>query len=364
MSVAVHLFFALLTCPSLGEAAVALTAIPSRACMVGWSPVKSERGVVVSSHRPRTARTTVALICAVVALLVAACGGSADDRRVTIGHSLGQTNVDGVPARIVALGTQWLDATQALGVLPVGYIDDVEVVTGEPAPWEPSTLTDSIRIDPRGDVLAQVSELDPDLILIPGFAADEKNYRDLSKIAPTVPNLGNAQVDSWTAQLDILGKILDREGQAQSVVANLEGRIDAVAAKYPALKGKTYETVRVDAPTDITFVTNPEVGANALFTQLGMTLPEKLLAEVPTGRRTFPIERILEFPTDLLIVTAPTDDLATAPTAVPGFADMPAAQTGSIVDLNLAIGTGLDLLSPLSLPYVLDRLEPGFATVA
>ncbi|MBJ8344245.1 ABC transporter substrate-binding protein [Antrihabitans sp. YC2-6] len=312
---------------------------------------------------PAIVRSIVAVIVLALALATA-CGSGDENRRVSIGHSLGQSEVNGIPERIVALGTQWLDATEALGITPVGYIDDVAVSTGAPAPWEPPELADSVAIDPRGDILAQVQALDPDLILTPGFAADEKNYGGLSKIAPTVPNLGNTQIDSWTAQVDVLGKILDREGQAASLIANLNGRIDAIAKKYPGLAGKTYAAIRVESPTEFSAITAPEIGANTLFTKLGMKLPPQLTADPQAGRKTFPLERIVDFPTDLLVITATSPEAADALGAVPGYYELPSVQKGSVAVLDIATGTGLELLSPLSLPYALDMLDPTLEVAA
>ena len=272
---------------------------------------------------------------------------------------MGQTDVYGVPERIVTLGTQWLDAVQAFGITPVGYIDDVAVVSGSPAPWEPDSLSTSVRIDPAADLTAQITPLDPDLILIPGYAGDPGNYATLAKIAPTVPNLGTGRIDSWATQLDILGKILDRQSDAAAATASLTEHVDFLATTYPALRGKTYLPVRLDSPTEFTVFADPSTGANALFSSLNMTLPERVRTEVGGGSRTFPIERIVDFPADLLIVTSQPDLADT----FASFTDYPAIQKGTVAYLDIATGTGLDLLSPLSLPYVLTRLEPTLAAV-
>ncbi len=42
-----------------------------------------------------------------------------------ISHARGDTTFHGIPERIVASGSQWLITTVALGVSPVGYIENV-----------------------------------------------------------------------------------------------------------------------------------------------------------------------------------------------------------------------------------------------
>ncbi|MFH5211898.1 ABC transporter substrate-binding protein [Antrihabitans sp. NCIMB 15449] len=321
----------------------------------------------------RVLRLLGVILAALLLVLVTACdthsgegGTDADgnsDRTVTIGHSKGKTSVNGIPKKIVALGTQWLDAAQVLGVTPIGYIDNVGRAAGATnSPWEPPTLQSSTAIDPAGDVVAQVEALDPDLILVTRFGPDE--YDKLSKIAPTIPELRSSEVDSWGEQIDILGKILDKQGQAASVAANINGRIDAIAAKNPGLKGKTFVTTFLSSPTRMDVLADPKDGASVLFTRLGMTLPEKIVAEVgPTGRAALPPERLVDLNTDLLVATS-TPEMTELFKALPGYDTLPSVQKDSIVYLDVAAGTGLNQPSPLSIPYVLDRLEAGLANAA
>ncbi|WP_277831121.1 ABC transporter substrate-binding protein [Speluncibacter jeojiensis] len=314
-------------------------------------------------------RLVVALTTGALALTVAACGSDdtapAAGPAVTIEHTLGSTTITGVPQRIVTLGSQWLDATESLGVTPVGYIDNVALTTGgTPAPWEPAALADSKQIDAKGDIVEQVAALRPDLILAPGFATDRQTYDQLSKLAPTIPNLGTEQVEPWDEEVEIMGRILHREDRAKQVVADVNGEIDALAQQNPGLKGKTFVTSFLASPTQLMVLADPKDGASALFERLGMQLPAHLVAEVGSaGRTALSPERLGDLDSDLLVITSPanlTDSIA----QLPGYDELPAVRKGAVAKVDLATGTGINVPTPLSIPYVLDKLTPALVNAA
>jgi iron complex transport system substrate-binding protein len=310
----------------------------------------------------------ISVFVAAIALLLAGCEvitGSGDDsgRQVNVGTSLGTATIYGIPQRIVAMGTQWLDVAEVLQVQPVGYVDDVAVLTGEPAPWEPP-LPNSKAIDVKGDIVAQVRDLHPDLILTPSYGGNRDLYDKLHDIAPTLANLRNSQLDSWESQVAGLGKILDKQGQAESQIANLKGRIEATAARYPGLKGRSFVAGSIDTPTDLMMITDANSGTTELFTRLGLQIPENLIQEAgPAGRVPLPLDRLPDFATDLLVIFG-TPDLLNVLTAVPAYSNLPSVQRGSVVFPDNFVRLGLDLLSPGSIPYVLDRLESTLANAA
>lgn len=64
----------------------------------------------------------------------------AEGAGVTVKHKLGETTVEGTPERVVTIGNQWLDASLALGVTPVGYADNVSILAGgQKVPWAPDS---------------------------------------------------------------------------------------------------------------------------------------------------------------------------------------------------------------------------------
>ncbi|HEY5856673.1 MAG TPA: ABC transporter substrate-binding protein [Aldersonia sp.] len=324
-----------------------------------------------TSQTPPRRRLAAVLLAGIAALWLVGCGSdssgdsSGASETVTITHSQGETVIEGVPNNVVALSSQWADASLALGVTPVGYIDNVGMSSGgQSAPWE-TGLADSTKVDIQGDIVEQVAALNPDLILAPGFGADKSTLDKFSALAPTIPALSTAQVEKWEDQVAVLGEIYQKQDEAAQVVADLDGRIDGIAETNPGLQGKTFLYAFVASPTQIMVVADPNDGANALFTRLGMVLDPEI-ANSPgaaTGRIALSPERVGDLDSDLLVVTSAAG-LDDAFAQMAGYSTLPAVQNGGLVMLDIVTGVALNLPSPLSLPYALDQIEPELATVA
>ena len=326
---------------------------------------------------PRTSQTlprrrlAAVLLAGIAALWLVGCGSgdssdsSGSGETVTITHSQGETVIEGVPSNVAALSSQWADASLALGVTPVGYIDYVGMTSGgQAAPWQ-TGLANSTKVDIQGDIVEQVAALNPDLILAPGFGADKSTLDKLSALAPTIPALSSAQVEKWEDQVTVLGEIYQKQDEADQVIADLDGRIDGIAEANPGLQGKTFTYAFVASPTQIMVVADPNDGANALFTRLGMVLDPEI-ANSPgaaTGRIALSPERVGDLDSDLLVVTTAVG-MEDAFAQMAGYSTLPAVQNGGLVMLDIVTGVALNLPSPLSLPYALDQIEPALATVA
>ena len=118
-------------------------------------------------------------------------------------------------------------------------------------------------------------------------------------------------------------------------------------------------------PTQIMVVADPNDGANALFTRLGM-VSDPEIANSPgaaTGRIALSPERVGDLDSDLLVVTTAVG-MEHAFAQMAGYSTLPAVQSGGLVMLDIVTGVALNLPSPLSLPYALDQIEPALATVA
>lgn len=309
------------------------------------------------------AALAVSLVCS-----LAACGSSAGEDSasgaVKITHSLGETEVSGTPQRVVTLGNQWLDATLALGVTPVGFADNISIGAQSKPPWAPDSLAQAKALSMGGDIVEQIAALEPDLILVPGFMVDKAMYDKLSKLAPTIgPVTPGAQVDRWADQVNTLGKVLHRETEASKVVSDVEGRIDAVGAKYPKLRGKTFLTCMLTGPAQLMVLADPKDGSAALFTRLGMDIPQKIAQEAPTGGRlALSPERLGDLTSDLLICGA-MPVFAEKFKQLPGYAELPSVRGNGIAFVDVTTISAINTPTALSVPYVLDKLDPTFAAV-
>ncbi|MGW4529569.1 ABC transporter substrate-binding protein [Nocardia sp. NPDC004340] len=320
--------------------------------------------------RSFTARAALAAVAGLLALGLTACGSSSDDTAsgggapVTITHAHGQTTVEGTPTRIVALGNQWLDTAQALGVTPVGYIDNIAVLSKGAPPWEPAALSQSKALSTTGSLAEQVAALNPDLILADPFIADAKTYGDLSKVAPTLPGLTKEAVTPWADQVHALGQVLHKTAAADKVVADLNGRIDGIAQRNPGLKGKTFISSWLAGPSQLMVLTDPKDGSSRLFTQLGMTIPQRLVEQGGNGGRlALSPERLDELNSDLLLAGY-SPGLDEKYRALPGYNDLPSVKKNSIVFLTVQEISAINQPTPLALPYLLDKLEPALANAA
>ncbi|UNO42372.1 iron-siderophore ABC transporter substrate-binding protein [Streptomyces sp. MST-110588] len=152
----------------------------------------------------------------------------------TVRHAMGNTTLKAAPRRVVVLDVGELDNVVSLGVKPVGY-----------APTEgDGGIPDYLKKDagnPKsvGTVnslnLEAVHQLKPDLILGSKLRA-EKQYEQLSKIAPTVFSIRPGF--TWKQNYLLNAAALDRTGQAR-----------AKLAAYTAKAGKLGADIGPDKPT-------------------------------------------------------------------------------------------------------------------
>lgn len=315
------------------------------------------------------ARAAVAVLAGALTLGIAGCGSSSDDsgsggESVTITHARGETTIEGTPAKIVTLGNQWLDATLALGVTPVGYVDNVAVTSKSTPPWEPKSLESAKALSPTGNVAEQVAAMEPDLILADPFVADQKTYDELSKVAPTLPALTSETVTPWQDQVTTLGKVLHKQDEASKVIASVDDKVAGILAANPGLQGKTFASTWLASPAQLMVLTDPKDGSAKVFAQLGMTIP-KNLSEQPSsgGRLALSAERVDELTADLLLAGY-SAGLEEKYRQLPGYADLPAVRKGSVVFLTTQEISAVNQPTALSVPYILDKLGPAFAAAA
>ncbi|NKY30167.1 ABC transporter substrate-binding protein [Nocardia gamkensis] len=319
--------------------------------------------------RRALARTAVAALAGALALGSAGCGSSTDDagsggESITITHARGSTTVEGTPKKIVALGNQWLDTTLALDAVPIGYIDNVAIASRSVTPWQPDKLGSAKSISSTANLSEQVAALEPDLILVDPFIADQKTYDELSHVAPTVPGLSKDTVGTWQEQVTTLGKILGKQDAAAKVIASVDDKIAGIVAANPGLKGKTFASTWLGSPSQLMVLTDPNDGSARVFGQLGMSIPRNLVEQPSSqGRLALSTERIDEITADLLLAGY-SGSMDEKYRQLPGYAGLPAVKKGSVVFLTTQEITAVNQPTALSVPYILDKLSPALAVAA
>ncbi|WP_330233069.1 ABC transporter substrate-binding protein [Nocardia sp. NBC_00508] len=317
----------------------------------------------------RWTQVAVAVLTGALTFGVASCGSTSDDsgrggEAVTITHARGETRIEGTPQKIVALGNQWLDTALALGVVPVAYLDNVAMASKSTPPWEPKSLATAKALTTTGNLAEQVAAVEPDLILADPFIADQKTYDELSKVAPTLPGLSAASVAPWQEQVTTLGKVLRKEDAANRVIADVEGKINAIKQANPGLTGRTFVSTWLAGPTQLMVLTDPNDGSSKVFTQLGLSIP-KNLTDLPAaqGRLALSPERVNELRADLLLAGY-SEGMDEKYRQLPGYAELPAVRKGSVVFLTTQEISAINQPTALSVPYILTKLEPAFAAAA
>lgn len=328
-------------------------------------------------------RVRLLSVCAAAVLVgirVAGCSTTNDAQTdsvgttdaVAVGHVFGTTTVEDIPKRIVAASSQWVDALLELGIQPVGYLsaatmgDDrglypwqSEVSTGEVdlAEGNPAAVEQPLPIE-------QIAALEPDLILGNWQIDSADAYNTLAAVAPTVAPLSETGVDNWAEQLRALGTLLDRSGDAEQVIADTEAQIEAAA--LPGLEGKTAVLAQYMFSTDqFVVVADPDDGAAALFSQLGMTLPPSLVDEagISQGRVMLSPERVDALVADLLIIL-PNGGTEEALMALPGFDRLPSVTGGGLAVVDYPTVVALNTPSASSTLYALDAIRPQLEAIA
>lgn len=257
------------------------------------------------------ARAAVAVM--VAGLVLAACGGSGHNAEPvagdgatggtgtaearTIEHALGETEIEGTPARVVALEFSFVQALDSLGVEPVGIADDdeperIEQLLGRPVEYE----SVGTRLEPN---LELVSSLQPDLII-----ADETRhaavYEQLSAIAPTIVlnSWEGSYQDIKDAVVTIAAAIGD-EQRGRDVVAAHEAAMTEIAAGVPAGDDRRY-LLAVATPDAMSLHTSSGF-TGSVFQALGLTPAIEGGEAVESG---VGIERLMAVNPDVLFVAA------------------------------------------------------------
>lgn len=138
----------------------------------------------------------------------------------TVHHAMGQTTIHGQPVRIVSLMQGATDTLVALGLQPIGV---VESWSEKPMyqylrPHLPQVQYVGLETQPS---LEDIARLKPDLIIASKFR-NEKTYRILSQIAPTIML---KEVYEFKDTLRVVGQAVGKEQQANILLHQWNQRI-------------------------------------------------------------------------------------------------------------------------------------------
>lgn len=321
-----------------------------------------------------------------VAPVLAACGSDSDSSGsasggssapaeeasfpVTIKHKFGETTVESAPKRVVCVGLTEQDTLMALGVVPVG----VTYWFGDKAlkcvyPWaqeylggaELPTVLDSTN----GVDIEAVAALAPDLIIGQYSGLTEQEYKKLSAMGvPVVAQSGDYSDYGmpWDEMALNIGTAIGQPKAAQALIDGVTKRIADEAAAHPEFKG---QTAAVITPWEGLFIYGPEDPRSRMLQDLGFDLHHVI---TDADDSEFGISLSAENTTELGdIGTAVWIDLGADKQVKTLFEGTPAYDEGRWVDITDADGSyyvAHSFVTPLSIPYLLDRYVPQLAAAA
>lgn len=231
----------------------------------------------MSTHLTR--RITVAAAVTAFAVSLSACGGgdepsdkAGSGATHAVQTAMGEVKVKNDPERVVVLDTDALDSAVTLGITPVGATTAVA-----DAPFSTYLPEDRLKgVKPVGLIaepnLEAVAALKPDLILS-SKVRDEKNYKSLSEIAPTV--FSETTGPNWRANFELHADALGRTAEAKNIAADYDTRVKTLTTALggPAEAKKTeFGFVRFVEGADTRLYLN-DTFVGSIFADLGVGRP-------------------------------------------------------------------------------------------
>lgn len=283
----------------------------------------------------------------------------------TVAHKYGTTTVPAEPGRVVVAGLVEQDALLALGVVPVAATEWLQERPGAIYPWaldglgsaplpEVLTVTDGYQVE-------RIAALRPDLIIAVYSDLTEKDFADLSRIAPTVAQPAT-YVDfgvPWQELTRTVGVAVGRAEQANRLVADVEARFVAARAAHPAFVGAS---AVVASAGEVYTAFGSQDSRGRFLTDLGFVVPVEIDQLGDSYFTTVSRERLDLLDTDVLIWVQETQAQIDAIDADPLYNSLQVRTQGrDVFVLDRELYAATNFVTVLSLPILLDELVPRIA---
>ena len=257
---------------------------------------------------------------------------------------------------VLALGEKPIATTEWYGKQPYAVWPWAQDELGDAKPTV-LDVTDSFQFE-------RIAGLRPDLIIGTNAGMDRSDYKKLSRLAPTIaaPKGSAASFSPWDQQLDLIAAALGKREEGRALVERIESDYAKAAKAHPEFAGKTV-TFSQNAFYNGLLYVYPN-GLNTEFlTLLGFKINPKLtrLVKKPGEQVTLSGEQLPLIDADVVLFA--TEKAADIPALkkVPTFDRIPAVAERRSVYTDATLTGAIYFISPLSLPYVLERLTPQLA---
>ncbi|MER5554726.1 iron-siderophore ABC transporter substrate-binding protein [Streptomyces sp. NPDC002793] len=299
----------------------------------------------------------------------AAAGGAFP---VTVEHAFGSTKVTKAPERVVSVGYTDDQAILALGVKPVGMVDQYPNPAGTSPdintqwPWVKDKWGDArpevvMSNGDSGPNYEKIASLRPDLIIAVYSEIDQAAYDKLSKIAPTVGRTkGEKELFSapWQDNAVHIAKALGKEDEGSALVKGIDDKLAAAAEAHPEFADQTAVALSWYENSVAPFTTTDVRGR--LITGIGFKGATKI-DEIADGKFYTKLspERVDLVDVDrVFVINDKADQEALKKFEL--FANLSAAKEGKVSYLldseGPAVGAAMSQGTLLSLPYAIDQL--------
>ncbi|MCH1867883.1 ABC transporter substrate-binding protein [Nocardioides sp. CFH 31398] len=299
-------------------------------------------------------------------------GAAEEFTPVEIEHKYGTTTIEQQPTKVAVVGLMEQDALLALGIAPVATTFWFGEAEGRIFPWAQEAFDatgadlPTVLENPDGIPVEEVAGLAPDLIIGLYSGMTKQEYEQLSGIAPVVAQsaeFGDYGMP-WDEMTRTIARAVGKEDEGEQLVASVTEQIETAAAdNADVFEGKS---IAVVTPYEGLFVYGPEDPRARMLDQLGMTFPDVLLEGRPEGEFGWSVSA--ERTTDLDQLDGVVWlDLGAADAGMTRLWESTTpAEENAFVDISDADGAyyvGHSMVTPLSIPYVLERYVPQLQAV-
>ncbi|WP_193393504.1 iron-siderophore ABC transporter substrate-binding protein [Arthrobacter alpinus] len=301
---------------------------------------------------------------------------SADTFPVTIKHIYGETVIEKAPQRVATVSWVNDDVAIALGVIPVGMPkNDWGGNAQGSTPWKDAALEKAgaglgsdkapVQYSEVGGAInfTEIAKTTPDIILAAYSGLTQEDYDKLSKIAPVIAFPEAAYGTSWQDSTAMIGAALGKSAAAKELITATEKTIAEQAAKYPAIKGKTfiYGNLESGGAEPISIYLSGD-NRPKFLSSIGMELaPVVVEAEKNVKNFYMPwsAEKANELDSQVFVSWVADEKAKQAIISDPLLGQIPAVKKGAFVtDSDNTLTLSLSASSPLSLPWALDKFLP------
>lgn len=280
----------------------------------------------------------------------------------TAEHVYGTTTVESRPERIVIVGLTEQDTVLALGHTPIATTEWYGEQPYAVWPWARDALGDAeptVLSTADGIEFERIASLRPDLIIGTNSGVTQADYDKLSALAPTVaaPPDSSDYFSPWPVQTRLIGDALGLRAEADALVDGIRERFASQRRKHPEFRGKSVVFLQ-NAVSDGNYIAYPAGLSTQFLTSLGFSVPGYLEEYARDEAQSYiPAEKIdvVDDADVLLWATEQASDLDALEDEAT-FMNLTAVEEGRAAYTDGVLAGAIYFTTPLSLPYVLDRL--------